>query len=356
MSRPYDHVAAPEPSDDSSAIRRPRLGWRGWLRWVWRQLTSMRTAVFLLLALAIAAVPGSLVPQRSADPNGVVQYFRNNPTLAPILDKFQAFDTYTSVWFSSIYILLFISLVGCVIPRTVHHFRSLYTAPPKTPSRLSRMSAFETREIPVGSKGMAGEPITASTAVAAARAILRRRGYRVAVFEGAQTSDTSQLSISAERGYLREAGNLVFHSALLGILIAVRVGGGFGYTGQRVVPVGQSMINTLAAYDSFNPGRFFKTDELSPYSLTLDKLSVTYETKSPKGLGIPIDYTARVTTKQQGLDVEKSATIKVNEPLSIGGTSVYLLGNGYAPGSRFGVRADKPCSATPCRSYLRTRT
>jgi cytochrome c biogenesis protein len=291
----------------------------------------MRTALFLLLALAIAAVPGSLVPQRSADPNGVVQYFRNNPTLAPILDRFQVFDTYTSVWFSSIYILLFVSLVGCVIPRTVHHFRSLRTAPPKTPSRLSRMSAFDTREVPVGSKDRAGEHITASTAVAAARAILRRRGYRVALFEGAQTPDTSQFSVSAERGYLREAGNLVFHIALLGILVAVGIGGGFGYTGQRVVPEGQSMINTLAAYDSFNPGRFFKTDELSPYSITLNKLSVTYETKNPKGLGIPIDYTARVTTKQQDLRVQKSATIKVNEPLSIDGTSVYLLGNGYAP-------------------------
>lgn len=291
----------------------------------------MRTALFLLLALAIAAVPGSLVPQRSADPNGVVQYFRNNPTLAPLLDKFQAFDTYTSVWFSSIYILLFVSLVGCVIPRTVHHFRALRTAPPKTPSRLSRMSAFDTQDIPVGVLDRAGRPIIAATAIDAARTLLRRRGYRVTVYEGAQTRDVSELSVSAERGYLREAGNLVFHIALLGILVAVGIGGGFGYTGQRVVPEGQSMINTLAAYDSFNPGRFFNADELTPYSLTLDKLSVTYETKNPKGLGIPIDYIARVTTKQQGSGVKKNATIKVNEPLSIGGTSVYLLGNGYAP-------------------------
>ena len=36
----------------------PRLGPRGWARWTWRQLTSMRTALFLLLLLAVAAVPG----------------------------------------------------------------------------------------------------------------------------------------------------------------------------------------------------------------------------------------------------------------------------------------------------------
>lgn len=290
----------------------------------------MRTALYLLLLLALAAIPGSLVPQRSADPNGVIQYFRDNPTLAPILDKLQAFDTYTSFWFSSIYILLFISLIGCVIPRTVHHARALRASPPKTPRRLSRMNAFVGQVVPLGSEDPSGVKITAATAIAGARDVLRRRGYRADIQNGDPTHGDESLSVSAERGYLRETGNLVFHVALLGILVAVGVGGGFGYTGQRVVPEGQSMINTLAAYDSFNPGRFFSSDELLPYSLTLDKLSVTYETRNPKALGTPIDYTASVTVSQQD-GTKRSSTIKVNEPLGIGGTNVYLLGNGYAP-------------------------
>ena len=70
-------------------MTQPKLGPVGWLRWFWRQLTSMRTALFLLLLLAIAAVPGSLVPQRSSDPNGVTKYFTDNPQLAPVLDKLQ---------------------------------------------------------------------------------------------------------------------------------------------------------------------------------------------------------------------------------------------------------------------------
>ena len=93
--RPADHAdsAAPAASDD---IVQPALGVVGWLRWGWRQLTSMRTALVLLLLLAIAAVPGSIVPQRSADPNGVTQYFADNPDLAPVLDNLQLFDVYTS--------------------------------------------------------------------------------------------------------------------------------------------------------------------------------------------------------------------------------------------------------------------
>ena len=34
------------------------------LRWGWRQLTSMRTALILLLLLALAAIPGSVIPQQ----------------------------------------------------------------------------------------------------------------------------------------------------------------------------------------------------------------------------------------------------------------------------------------------------
>ena len=107
----------------------------------------MRTALVLLLLLAIAAVPGSIVPQRSADPNGVTQYFADNPDLAPVLDNLQLFDVYTSAWFSAIYILLFVSLIGCVIPRTKHHWKALRARPPRTPARLERLDATSAQSI-----------------------------------------------------------------------------------------------------------------------------------------------------------------------------------------------------------------
>lgn len=330
MSRPLDHIDVDVRPPDPGKITEPALGFTGWMRWMWRQLTSMRVALFLLLLLALAAVPGSLVPQRSSDPNGVVQYFKNNPGLAPMLDRLQAFDAYTSFWFSSIYLLLFISLIGCVLPRTIHHLRSLRATPPKAPARLSRMSGYTTIELS-SRPGAATSAATAATAITTAATILRKRGYRVAAFTGEQTAQRRELSVSAERGYLREAGNLTFHIALIGVLITVGIGGGFGFNGNRVVVEGQSMINTLAAYDSFNPGRFFSPAELAPYSLTLNKLAVTYETQSKRARGLPTDYTATVTTQTQGSPDKTRRTIKVNEPLAIGGTDVYLLGNGYAP-------------------------
>ncbi len=318
MSRPSDHIESAPPREDPD-VAQPKLGPLGWLRWAWRQLTSMKTALFLLLLLAIAAVPGSLFPQRGADPSGVTKYFNDNPQLAPVLDKFQLFDVYTSFWFSAIYLLLFASLIGCIIPRTAHHAKALRARPPKTPVRLTRMSGFQSRILPAELRDDAPNPIES------ARDILRRSRYRVALYQDARST-----SVSAERGYLRETGNLVFHIALLGVLVAVGIGGGFGYTGQKVVVVGQSFVNSLPSYNSFNPGRFFSDGSLEPFSIRVDSLDVAYETKNPNAVGTPLDYTAKVTTTGPG-DTSGSATIKVNDPLAIGGTNVYLLGNGYAP-------------------------
>ena len=339
-ARPSGHVDATDdaPGDgsgsggprgsgiDEAGPVQPRLGLVGWLRWIWRQLTSMRTALFLLLLLAVAAVPGSLVPQHSSDPNGVVQYEQAHPTLYPILNALQVFDTYTSVWFSAIYLLLFVSLVGCVLPRTKHHIEALRARPPRTPVRLQRMAGYRVRVLRgATADGSAADAGAARTkAIAAAQKLLRASGYRTVVLESSRDA-----SVSAERGYLRETGNIVFHIALLGILLAVGVGGGFGFTGERLVVSGQSFVNTLGNYDSFNPGRFLNTSTgLVPYSIRLNSLDVKYDT-SKSALGSPLDYTAHVTTTKDGTTEQR--TIKVNEPLGIGGTDVYLLGNGYAP-------------------------
>jgi cytochrome c biogenesis protein len=321
-SRPSDHFDSPERPVDPSIVQ-PKLGVVGYLRFFWRQLTSMRTALFLLLMLAFAAIPGSLVPQRSSDPNGVIQYKVDNPDLFPVLDGLQVFNTYTSVWFSAIYLLLFVSLIGCIIPRTMHHIGALRARPPKTPARLGRLAGY-TRV----------ETVTdAAAAIDVARAQLKRLGYRTELYPSTPSGnagDSAAFSVSAERGYLRETGNLVFHTALVGILISVAIGGSFGYSGQRVVVEGQKFVNVLGDYDSFNPGRFFTSDVLEPYRISLDEFRATYELKNTQAIGQATDYAADVTTTTPS-GATGTSTVKVNEPLAIGGTDVFLLGNGYAP-------------------------
>lgn len=299
----------------------PALGVKGTLRWAWTQLTSMRTALFLLLLLAVAAVPGSLFPQRPANPSIVTQYIKDNGDYGKVLDALQLYDVYSSAWFSAIYILLFISLIGCVVPRAIAHYRAMRSQPPRTPKRLSRLPEYGTLVVP------ADAGIPASRAVNDAAGLLKKRGYRVEV----RDDDGAQPSLGAERGFLREVGNLVFHTSLIGVLVSVAAGGLFGYSGQRILVEGDTFVNTLVGYDQFTPGTNFESSQLQPYSVRLDKFRATFDRESEGKKGQPIDFKADVTTKESPDAPEQQEVLKVNDPLTLGGTSLYLTGNGYAP-------------------------
>src|SRR3954471_8678943 len=257
----------PRPAEDADPTRPgpppevtlPPLGTVGLLRWAWRQLTSMRTALLLLLLLAVAAVPGSVFPQRRINPGQVQQYMDDHPGYAGLLDRIGLFDVYSSVWFSAIYLLLFVSLVGCVLPRSRAHLRALRAAPPRTPRRLERLPGHQRVTV--------DEP-PQETLDALARA-LRERHYRIARHD--------DVSVSAERGYLAETGNLVFHLALLGLLAGVAAGSLFGYSGQVLVVEGQSFSNAVPSSDSFPAGSRVDTGNLAPFAFTLQDMRVPFD-------------------------------------------------------------------------------
>src|SRR3977135_4333282 len=106
------------------------------VRGMWRWLTSMRTALLLLLLLAIAAVPGSVWPQRGVSAENVNAYLRQHPGSGPWLDRFSFFDVYSSPWFSAIYLLLFVSLVGCLVPRLRQHLGNIVSSRADAPAPL----------------------------------------------------------------------------------------------------------------------------------------------------------------------------------------------------------------------------
>jgi cytochrome c biogenesis protein len=304
--RPSDY----DDGQGAAPVAQASLATQGWARFFWRQLSSMKTALVLLLLLALASIPGSLVPQRSSDPNGVLRYEREDPELYAILDGLQLFDTFSSVWFSAIYLLLFVSLIGCIVPRTRHHLKALAQQPPATPARLERLENYQNHEF----SGTRADLVETATRV------LSRAGYRVA-------PETD--SVAGERGYLRETANLAFHFALVGILVALAAGSGFKYSGQRIIIEDQTFTNQLTSYDRFSPGRFFSEGSLEPYSLTLTEFTPEYEFDTTSGISNALDFTAALTLREDGNS--RDVILKVNEPLDISGTSVYLLGNGFAP-------------------------
>ncbi|WP_068434117.1 cytochrome c biogenesis protein ResB [Piscicoccus intestinalis] len=329
-----DPGAVAVTGEEPPAPRQPRLGLVGWLRWAWRQLTSMRTALLLLLLVAVAAIPGSVFPQRDIDPGAVTTYLEQNPTWGPWADRLYLFDVFTSPWFSAIYLLLVVSLLGCIVPRTRLHWRALRGRPPKAPSRLARLSEHRRFEV-------TGTP---EAVQASAREALRSARYRVRrddaddSDDAGSTADTRENApdgvreVAAECGYLRETGNLVFHIGVVVVIIALAWGYLVGWKADRIVPVGGTLTNTVSGYDTFASGPLVDTDALQPFSVKLDSLDVRFEEDAGGAqFGAARDFRAGTTVTPEPGAPAQERELAVNSPLQFGNSYVYLLGNGYAP-------------------------
>jgi len=304
----------------------PRLGFKGWMRWGWRQITSMRVALILLLMFAIAAIPGSVLPQRPREGAKARQFLAENGWWGEALDKAGFLDVYGSAWFTAIYVLLFISLIGCIIPRCIAHYRAMRAPLAAAPSRLDRYQP-----------AAAGEATDApSDVVGRVVAELRPNpnwngsitGYRVRVDERVKRGE-AQTALAAEKGHIRELGNLVFHVSLVGILVCVGLGAAFTYRGQAIIVEGRSFTNSVVAYDTFTGGRLFNEESLEPFTLRLDEFNSKFSLA-----GRPEDFSALVTLTEPGQEPRR-ALVKVNSPLGVDGANMYLQGNGYAPDLTF---------------------
>lgn len=270
---------APREERPDTGAGVPAMSVVGWVRWFWRQLTSMRVALILLFLLSLGAIPGSLIPQTSVDDMKVQAFKDQHTTLTPIYEKLQLFDVYSSVWFSAIYILLFVSLIGCIVPRTGQFVGQLRSRPPGAPKRLTRLPAYTTWRTEA-------EPEEVREA---ALAVLRGRRFR--------THEVGD-AVAAEKGYLREAGNLVFHIALIVMLVAFASGQLFKSEGGKLIVEGDGFSNTLTQYDDFKSGSLYDSDSLAPFSFVLDEFVGTYEKSGPQR-GTPRTFEARVTYAEE---------------------------------------------------------
>ena len=285
------------------------------LRNTWRGLTSMRTALVLLFLLALAAMPGALLPQRQLNPIKVADYIDAHGAWGRILDRLQLFDVYSSVWFSAIYLLLFISLVGCLVPRTAEYAKSLRAKPVVTPRNLGRLPHHTE------------STVDSSVADVISHARARLRGWRLVE----RDEGGGARSISAERGYLRETGNLIFHFAMLGLVVALALGKMFNYEGQVIVLAdGSQFCNSgTLGFDSFRPGLRVDGTDLNPFCVKVNDFTATYlPTGQAEAFQAGIEY-------QSGQDLDSDTwrpyQLEVNSPLRTAGDRVYLLGHGYAP-------------------------
>lgn len=274
---------------------------------VWRTLRSMRTALILLLLVAVASVFGSLVPQVNTAPGAVADLFRDHPVQAAVYRALGLFDVYGSWWFTLAYALLLISLASCLAPRTRAMLRGLRRQPQPV-GDLQGMRLFAEGVVRGGTE----------VALDRSRRVLRRRRFRVApVAPG----------LAAEKGAARENGSLMFHWSLFLLLIGVVVGKGFGFTAQATVIEGETWTESHASYD-FPPreGGFFTEGMHAGFQLRVEDFDTTYHPS-----GVPREFVSRVEVIDPSGRPVGEREIRVNDPLSFEGVKVYQQGYGWAP-------------------------
>jgi cytochrome c biogenesis protein len=314
-------VSAPPRPPVSPPPARPSFGRRfaGRLLQWWRRLTAMRTAIVLLFLLALAAVPGSLLPQRSLSQSKVTQYFTDHPTLAPILDRLYLFEVFSSPWFAAVYLLLFISLIGCVLPRGLEHARAMRAAPPPAPRNLLRLP----------DAGKLTTPLSGAQALDVVEEELRVRRFRVIRRTTGSTHSAGSSGIgpelSAEKGFLKETGNLLFHLSLVALLLGLAGGKLWGYEGSILVTEGQGFCNSFQQYDTYRSGPLVDSGDLSPLCVDLEDFRAVYEENLTAA-----SFTAKIRYGAPG-EKGRPTTIGVNEPLRLHGDRVYVTGHGFSP-------------------------
>jgi len=280
-------------------------------RFFWRQLTSMRTALILLLLLVIMSIPGSVLPQQNTDAFGVSQWIENSPELGSILLALGFFNVFSSLWFSGTYLLLLISLVGCIVPRSFQHYRATRSQPPAAPANFERLTMHDSIE-----------SIAPYTEIFNDVAVgLKKKNWRV-------RTDLTNKYVAAEKGYLREVGNLAFHLAVVGIILSVGIGVLFSYRGQMLVREGTAVASTPTQFTSLTFGTAVSVADLPAVTVKLNKFTAEFE-RGEVQRGAARVFIADVTL--QILTETKDVVIEVNKPLLVEGSKWFLVGHGYAP-------------------------
>ena len=302
-----------------------------YLKKAWHWLTSMRTALALLFLLAVAAIPGALLPQRSLNEQNVSDYIADNGRIAEIYDQLGLFDVFESTWFLAIFVLLTISLIGCILPRSWDHYQAMRTPPTRAPKRLERL--------PLHAQGVVDKPV--AEVRSDVRGLLRR--WKTAEYEPGQDR-AGVFSIAAERGYTRELANLIFHLALVFMLLTIAAGRLVYYEGMVIVVTDSGnyasvnanedmeFCNTSTAnFDSFRAGPLFDGTGLTTFCFEVHDFAADY---LPNGQAEM--FTSNISYAL-GEDINlpeeewEDYRLQVNHPLRVAGDRVYLQGHGYAP-------------------------
>jgi cytochrome c biogenesis protein len=277
-------------------------------RALWRLATSVDVAVAQIIFLSILAAIGMTLQQlpdfayRSpGDYATAIEniHIRYDPVLGPglvnVLERLGAFGIFKSAIFGVGLVVLVTSIVVCTLDRTPKLWRDVSAV------RVIQPEPFFDPRLP-DRAAMSGVD------AGAVGAALERHGLHVRD----ATAPDGAVHLYGDRHRYTKLATLLTHLGLVLFLVAAAVTSRFGDEQGLVVPEGESLtVQSIGTRDLL-------------LVKNLDFEAPGFET------GQPTDFTTDLAVYQNGAEVGRK-TIRVNDPLSIGGYTFHQNGFGPAP-------------------------
>lgn len=301
-------AAAAKASSAASAATAPTNPLAQLGQGIWRLLTAVDFAVVQIIFLSILAVIGMTLQQlpdfafRSpGDYAAAIEdiHIRYDPVLGPglvnVLERLGAFSIFKSAIFGVGLVVLVVSIVVCTLDRTPRLWRDVSAV------RVAQPEPFFDPRLPDRAALAGVDQAELANAV-------RRRGFHVR--EERSADGTAYLY--GDRHQYTKMATLLTHLGLILFLVAAAVTSRFGDEQGLVVPEGESLtVQSIGTRDLL-------------LVKNLDFEAPGFET------GMPTDFTTDLAVFQNGTEVAHK-TIRVNEPLAVGGYTFHQNGFGPAP-------------------------
>lgn len=266
---------------------------------LWKQLTSIKLTVWVLLTIAAAAVIGTLIPQ-----NKPPAYYQDHfgERLYALFSRLDLLDMYHSLWFQALLLILAVNILACSLDRIKSVFKIVFARNPAfSPNTFGRSGAAEPISVEAPAESL----------LAPYRALLERQFSKT----GQQQTDEA-IFLFAEKGRASRLGVYIVHLSILILLAGALVGSLFGFEGHISLPEGQTTdhIFLTKSEQPFDLG----------FSLRCDDFNVTFHDS-----GQPREYRSRLSILE-GDQLILQKDILVNKPLKYRGVRIFQSSYGTA--------------------------
>lgn len=268
---------------------------------LWEVFSSMKTGLVLLGVVAVVSGIGTLVPQKSLDPEGAMQ-------VAEIWRKLGFTNIYVSPLFQFLLGLLCINLIVCSIQRFGGIYKLTYR--PEAPQDVANIPQKIQAKIQSKDK----ETLKRDTL-----ALLKKKGFHITLRD-----EEGKWSFLAQKRRMGNWGSFISHISFVILIIGALIGSLWGFKGYMLAGEGQVVpIQEIELYKGKIKENF------------LVKINSVEDRILPSGERD--NWYTDISILEGGTEVHRQ-TISVNHPLTFKGITFYQAN--YSPGAKFTVEMD----------------